>query len=148
MRSRANCMLWVVVSDELSETRNEIARTFLIEMQECVRAVDYARARPLFADDVVAFGTFATVVEGRDPLEHEQWRNVWPNIRDFTFRLDEIHSLGAESWICVIVPWDSIGQRADGASFSRPGRATLLLSRRGDRCVATHSHFSLAPSRS
>jgi hypothetical protein len=81
-------------------------------------------------------------------LEHEQWRNVWPNIRDFTFRLDELHSLGAESWICVVVPWDSIGQRADGASFSRPGRATLLLSRRGDRWVATHSHFSLAPSRS
>jgi hypothetical protein len=80
-------------------------------------------------------------------LEHEQWRNVWPNIRDFTFRLDELHSLGAEAWICVIVPWDSIGQRAKGESFSRPGRATLLLSRRGDRWVATHSHFSLAPSR-
>ena len=71
MRSPANCMLRVVVSDELSDTRNEIARTFLIEMQECVRSVDYARARPLFADDVVAFGTFATVVEGRDPLEYE-----------------------------------------------------------------------------
>jgi hypothetical protein len=77
----------------------------------------------------------------------QQGRNVWPNIRDFTFRLDELHSLGAESWICVIVPWDSIGQRADGAWFSRPGRATLLLSRRGDRWVATHSHCSLAPLR-
>ena len=140
-------MLRVVVSDELSDTRNEIARTFLIEMQECVRSVDYARARPLFADDVVAFGTFAAVVEGRARLEHEQWRNVWPNIRDFTFRLDELHALGTGSWICVIVPWDSIGQRADGDSFSRPGRATLVLSRRGDRWVATHSHFSLAPSR-
>ena len=140
-------MLPVVASTDVFHTLNEIARTFLLEMQECVRAVDYARARPLFADDVVAFGTFATVVEGRDRLEDEQWRNVWPNIRDFTFRLDELHSLGAEAWICVIVPWDSIGQRADGASFSRPGRATLLLSRRGDRWVATHSHFSLAPPR-
>jgi ketosteroid isomerase-like protein len=120
-------MLPVVVSDELSDTRNEFARAFLIAMQECVRAVDYARARPLFADDVVAFGTFAAVVEGRDRLEHEQWRNVWPNIRDFSFRLDELHCLGTEFWICVIVPWESIGQRADGASFSRPGRATLVL---------------------
>ena len=140
-------MLPVVVSDDLSHTWNEVARAFLIEMQECVRAVDYARARPLFADDVVAFGTFAAVVEGRDRLEHEQWRNVWPNIRDFTFPAGRAPLLGTELWICVIVPWDSIGQRADGESFSRPGRATLVLSRRGNRWVATHSHFSLAPSR-
>src|SRR5215831_6702301 len=147
MRSPANCMLPVVATTDVSHTLNEIARTFLIEMQECVRAVDYARARPLFADDVVAFGTFAAVVEGRDRLELEQWRNIWPNIRDFTFRLDELHCLGTESWICVIVPWDSIGQRlSDGESFNRPGRATLVLSRRGDQWVAIHSHFSLAPS--
>jgi ketosteroid isomerase-like protein len=140
-------MLPVVASIDVSHTLNEIARTFLIEMQECVRAVDYARARPLFAEDVVAFGTFAAVVEGRERLEREQWRNVWPNIRDFTFRLDELHAFGTESSICVIVPWDSIGYRAEGESFSRPGRATLVLSRRGDRWVATHSHFSLAPCR-
>jgi len=97
-------MLPVVVSDDLPHTWDEVARAFLIEMQECVRAVDYARARPLFAEDVVAFGTFAAVVEGRDRLEHAQWRNVWPNIRDFTFRLDDLHSLGTELWICVIVP--------------------------------------------
>jgi ketosteroid isomerase-like protein len=139
-------MLPVMANADAAHTLNEIARTFLIEMQKCVRAVDYARARPLFAEDVVAFGTFAAVVEGRERLEDEQWRNVWPNIRDFTFRLDEIHCLGTESSICVIVPWDSIGQRAEGESFSRPGRATLVLSRRGDRWVATHSHFSLAPS--
>ncbi|HEY1296498.1 MAG TPA: nuclear transport factor 2 family protein [Chloroflexota bacterium] len=135
-----------MASTEVSHTPNEIARTFLIEMQECVRAVDYVRARPLFADDVVAFGTFAAVVEGRERLEHGQWRNVWPTIRDFTFRLDELHTLGTELWICVIVPWDSIGKRADGESFSRPGRATLVLSRRGDGWIATHSHFSLAPA--
>jgi ketosteroid isomerase-like protein len=139
-------MLPVVDNDDVSHTLNEIARTFLIEMQECVRAVDYARARPLFAENVVAFGTFAAVVEGRERLEHEQWRHVWPNIRDFTFRLDELHTLGTELWICVVAPWDSVGHRVDGQSFSRPGRATLVLSRRGDGWVAIHSHFSLAPS--
>jgi len=139
-------MLPVVASTDVSHNLNDIARTFLTEMQECVRSVDYARARLLFVDNVVAFGTFTTVVEGRERLEHEQWRNVWPTIRDFSFRLDELHSLGTELWICVIVPWDSIGQRADGESFSRPGRATLVLRRRGSRWVVTHSHFSLAPS--
>jgi ketosteroid isomerase-like protein len=125
----------------------EIGRAFLIQMQECVRAVDYARAHALFDEDVVAFGTFATVVAGRERLEQQQWRSVWPTIRDFTFRLDELHCLGTEEVICVIVPWDSQGRDANGQPFSRPGRATLLLTRRGDRWVATHSHFSLAPSR-
>src|SRR5919204_5707586 len=99
---------------------DEIAREFLLEMQACVRSVDYARARPLFAEDVVAFGTFATVVSGRDRLEHEQWRNVWPTIRDFTFRLDELHCLGTEQALCVIVPWDSHGRGQDGQPFDRP----------------------------
>jgi ketosteroid isomerase-like protein len=115
-------------------------------MQACVQAVDFERGRLLFSEDVVAFGTFATVVEGRERLEREQWRNVWPNIKKFTFRLDELHCLGSDQAICVIVPWDSVGQSADGKPFSRPGRATLLLVRTGERWVAKHSHFSLAPA--
>jgi ketosteroid isomerase-like protein len=122
----------------------EIAREWLREMQACVRSVDYARARPLFAEDVVAFGTFATVVSGRDRLEREQWRNVWPTIRDFTFRLDELRCLGTDQALCIVVPWDSLGQ-GDGEAFDRPGRATLLLRPSGERWVAAHSHFSLAP---
>jgi ketosteroid isomerase-like protein len=123
----------------------DIARDFLLEMQACVRGVDYERAHALFAEDVVAFGTFATVVVGRDRLEREQWRNVWPTIQDFTFRLAELHCRGTAEGVCVIVPWDSVGRAPDGQAFSRPGRATLLLAPRGDRWVATHSHFSLAP---
>ena len=123
------------------------AREWLLEMQACVRSVDFARARPLFDEDVVAFGTFAAVVSGRDRLEREQWRNIWPTIRDFTFRLAELHCVGSQDALCVVVPWDSIGQHDDGQPFDRPGRATLLLTPRGERLVATHSHFSLAPTR-
>ncbi|MGI9149696.1 MAG: YybH family protein [Chloroflexota bacterium] len=125
----------------------ESARAWLLEMQASVRSVDYARARPLFAEDVVSFGTFAAIVSGREHLEHEQWRNIWPTIRDFTFRLEQLHCLGADDGLCVVVPWDSVGQREDGQAFDRPGRATLLLSVRGERLVATHSHFSVAPAR-
>jgi ketosteroid isomerase-like protein len=114
-------------------------------MQASVRSIDYARARPLFAEDVVAFGTFAAVVSGRERLEQEQWRAIWPTIRDFTFRLTQLHCLGDDANLCVVVPWDSLGQRDDGQAFDRPGRATLLLTFRGGRLVATHSHFSLAP---
>jgi ketosteroid isomerase-like protein len=126
----------------------DIARAFLSEMQACVRAVDYERAHALFAEDVVAFGTFAAVVSGRDRLEHEQWRKIWPTIRDFTFRLTDLHCLGTDldKTLCVVVPWDSLGRRANGETFARPGRATLLLEPRGERWVAVHSHFSLAPA--
>jgi ketosteroid isomerase-like protein len=123
----------------------ESARAWLLEMQASVRSIDYARARSLFAEDVVAFGTFAAVVSGLDRLEHEQWRKIWPTIRDFTFRLDLVHCLGSEDAMCVVVPWDSIGVRDDGQTFDRPGRATVLLAPRGERWVATHSHFSVAP---
>jgi ketosteroid isomerase-like protein len=122
----------------------EIARDWLRDMQDCVRSVDYERARSLFAEDVVAFGTFAAVVSGRDRLEREQWRNVWPTIREFTFRLDELRCIGTDQALCIVVPWDSVGQ-GDGEAFDRPGRATLLLRPAGERWVAAHSHFSLAP---
>jgi hypothetical protein len=61
------------------------ARAWLTEMQACVRAVDYERARALFAEEVVAFGTFAAVVTSRDRLEREQRRQIWSTIEDFTF---------------------------------------------------------------
>ncbi len=128
------------------ETMTSIARTFLIEMQACVRAEDFVGAHELFAEDVVAFGTYAAVVTGREHLEREQWRTVWPAIRDFTFRLDELRCLGDSRVLCVVVPWDSRGTDAAGHTFPRPGRATLLLTLRDGRWVAVHSHFSLAPS--
>jgi ketosteroid isomerase-like protein len=131
----------------LGDSVTDIARAFLVEMQACVRAVDYERARALFGEDVVAFGTFAAVVSGREQLEQEQWRKIWPTIRDFTFRIDELHCVGTDRMLCVVVPWDSLGRRDDGETFARPGRATLVLEPRGQRWVAVHSHFSLAPAR-
>ncbi len=121
------------------------ARRWLAALERCVRAVDYGAARPLFAPDVLAFGTYAKLVDGRDALEHEQWRVVWPPLREFALRLQEARCIGDETMLGVIVPWDSVGVRPDGTTFSRPGRATLLLVRRDERWIAVHSHFSLAP---
>src|SRR5882672_3060282 len=64
------------------DAMDSIARAFLLEMQACVRAVDFERARALFDPDVTAFGTYAAVITGRERLEQEQWRNVWPTIRE------------------------------------------------------------------
>jgi ketosteroid isomerase-like protein len=112
-----------------------------------VRAVDFAAARQMFAEDVVGFGTYATVVAGRAALERRQWAHIWPAIRGFKFRLDQVRCLGGPQGVCVVVPWESRGVREDGTTFARPGRATLFLVPAGGRWIAQHSHFSLAPAR-
>lgn len=123
------------------------ARDWLNEFQACVRAVDYQRALAIFAEDVAAFGTYTAILNGRDNLQRDQWSNVWPHVRDFTFRLGDMRCLGDETALTVIVPWDSLGLRADGSTFDRPGRATIVLRRHDGRWVAAHTHFSVVPSR-
>jgi len=51
--------------------------------------VDFESGRALCAPDLVAFGTVAEFVVGLDDVMAQQWRRVWPNIRDFTIRLDK-----------------------------------------------------------
>ncbi|MBF8285470.1 MAG: SnoaL-like protein, partial [Anaerolineales bacterium] len=40
----------------------------------------------------------------------------------------------------------SIGFRADGAPFPRPGRVTVIFERRDGALLAVHTHFSLYPT--
>jgi ketosteroid isomerase-like protein len=122
-------------------------REWFLELQACVRAVDYDRADKLFAPDVIGFGTYKDIAVGLDRLRLEQWSNIWPTIRDFTFRLDQLH-WGAEGHLAwAACPWDSTGFRPDGASFARPGRATIILENHDGRWLAVHTHFSLYPTR-
>ena len=112
----------------------------------CVAAVDFASARPLFASDVVSFGTHATFfVSGLDELQAGQWQKVWPMISDFEFLVDELVGTinGDTAWAAV--PWTSTGYHEDGTSFDRPGRATVTYRRDGDKWLGTHTHFSLRP---
>jgi ketosteroid isomerase-like protein len=122
-----------------------VLAAWLRALERSVRAVDFAAGRELFADDVVAFGTRADVVSGLDNLEHQQWRGVWPNIRDFTFVLEHLQAGRDGDLAWGVVPFMSTGFHADGTPFSRPGRATIIAERRGGRWLAKHSHFSLHP---
>jgi ketosteroid isomerase-like protein len=126
----------------------EEIRAWLLEMQSCVRAVDYERARALFLPEVVGFGTYSGVLDGLEGLARDQWGRVWPHIREFTFRLDELRAgvaaAGDLAWAAC--PWDSLGRRGDGVPFPRPGRVTAVLIRRDGRWRAAHTHFSLYPT--
>lgn len=122
-----------------------IAREWLTAMQGFVRAIDYDGAREIFRDDVVGFGTYGGVLDGLDDLVAGQWSNVWPTIRDFTFRLDEVRAGRAGDLLWLACPWDSRGTRPDGATFARPGRMTTILTFADGRWRAAHTHFSLYP---
>ncbi|HEX3350127.1 MAG TPA: nuclear transport factor 2 family protein [Acetobacteraceae bacterium] len=110
-----------------------------------VRAVDYAAAAPLFHPEVIAFGTHRDVIPGLDAWIRTQWDNVWPRTDDFRFDLDGTHVLAsADGSIAIAVaPWASTGFDRDGTRFERPGRATMVFRRDGERWICVHSHMSL-----
>ena len=114
-----------------------------------VREVDYAAARPLFHPDVLAFGTHRDVIPGLKAWQDTQWDNVWPKTSDFRFDTDAARILVSadNTMATVVVPWTSTGYHQDGATFDRPGRASMVFNRQdGERdgtWLCTHSHMSL-----
>ena len=130
----------------MSDARTE-ALDWLRTFEAACRGRDFAAGRRLFAPDAVAFGTYATAVHGLDNIEREQWRQIWPRIREFRF---EEHptagGAGDAAWIAAT--WSSEATASDGRPFTRHGRATFNLARREGRWLAVHSHVSLLPSQS
>ena len=133
----------------------DLIRRWFQRLADHVQAVDYVGARPLFAEDLIAFGTFADFVAGRTATENEQWRNLWATIDQFRWRLDEMRAIVSADRLTAagMAMFTSIGYREDGTPYDRPGRATVVFGRNtiGADWVARHTHFSLfrgVPSRS
>jgi ketosteroid isomerase-like protein len=122
-------------------------RAWFARLAEHVRAVDFAGAQPIFAPDLVAFGTYSDFVEGRDAVEAAQWRNVWPFISGFAWRLDGVKALIAADRLSAVgmAIFDSTGYREDGTEYDRSGRATVAFGRDriGADWIARHTHMSL-----
>ena len=131
----------------MSEVEHDVA-AWVAGWSAEVAAADIRAARERFAEGMIAFGTHADVVEGRDVVEAEQWSRVWPAIEDFAFDLDRLRVIASPDALLAvaIVPWASTGIGDDGTRFDRPGRATIVLERAsaGDPWLGTHTHFSLA----
>ena len=111
------------------------------------RAIDYEGARTIFADDLIAFGTFTDFMHGQRLTEDKQWRNVWGTIRNFTVKLDTVEAIVSADRLTAIGMgvWTSDGFHPNGDRFDRLGRTTVVLGRQkiGDPFVATHTHMSL-----
>ena len=128
----------------------QAVRAWLAEWGDEVAAVDFDSAERRFADDVVGFGTRATIARGRAELRGTQWSHVWPAIADFRFDVD-----GADVWVSpdrrmavIGAEWHSTGRTERGDTFPRGGRATVALTREALDAAwsGRHTHFSLRPS--
>jgi ketosteroid isomerase-like protein len=124
-----------------------LVRRWFERLANYVQAVDFVGARPLFAEDMVAFGTFANFLVGREATERGQWRNIWGTIDHFRCRLDDLLVMVSPDRLTAagIVVFDSTGYRENGTPYDRPGRSTVVFGRRavGADWVAQHTHFSL-----
>jgi ketosteroid isomerase-like protein len=129
-------------------------KTWFDTLASHVRTVDFIGARPIFAPDMIAFGTFTDFMTSRDAAEQQQWRNVWQHIDEFRFRPDIRAIVSPDRLMAVgMAIFDSTGYRQDGTSYDRPGRATVAFVRDaiGQPWLAQHTHLSLfrdVPTRS
>jgi ketosteroid isomerase-like protein len=131
----------------VADDRHEAVVEWFARLSRHCSEVDYDAAREIFADGVVSFGTRAEVVSGLDRLVAEQWRGIWPNITGFRIDLTTVRSGGGGPVAWGAAVWDSTGYDENGRAFRRPGRATVVLERRGHpgAWLCIHSHFSLNP---
>lgn len=132
----------------LDEDRRSVG-AFFQRWGDLVDAVDFKRARDLYVDDVIAFGSLGKMLTSREALENEQWRAVWPTLAAYTHDLptlevavspDRLMAMGA-----VIAR--TTGIHKDGSHFDRPVRVTATLMRPSVDApwLATHTHVSLTP---
>jgi ketosteroid isomerase-like protein len=128
--------------DDMKATRDWFAA-----LTKFCRAIDYEGARAIFADDLIAFGTFTDFMHGQRLTEDKQWRNVWGTIRNFTVKTDTVEAIVSADRLTAIGMgvWTSDGFHPNGDRFDRGGRATVVLGRQkvGDPFIATHTHLSL-----
>lgn len=116
---------------------------------EFVADVNFKAARPLFAEDAVAFGSKIEMMKSQAELERDQWRAIWPTIEDYRYDLSTLEVVTSPDRLMAMaaVLFRSTGLHADGNRFERNGRATVTLMRSavGAPWICTHSHISLKP---
>ena len=132
--------------DTPAEDRDSV-RAWFAGWGECVAAADFTGARAYFDPDVIGFGTWMDMVEGLDRLEAQQWRSIWPTIRDFLHDTDGLRVAVSPDRLMAtgMLIWTSTGFAEDGSPYERPGRTTAVLVRDavGAPWRAIHTHVSL-----
>src|SRR4051812_41245458 len=94
-------------------------RRWFQRLQLCIQMVDFEGARPLFADDLITFGSTTPFTVGREATEMEQWRTVWSQIDQFRWRLDDLQTIISGDRLTAIgmAVFESVGYGANGEPF-------------------------------
>ena len=124
---------------------HEIAKQWFLQFGAYCKSRDFESAKKLVSSDVCSFGTKVDVVTNLNDLKTQQWQNIWPYIENFEFLVDKLIADGNNELVWGVTPWSSIGYDAEGNSFDRPGRATVILKNFNGVWLAIHTHFSLIP---
>lgn len=124
-------------------------REFFRHWGELVCAVDIKRARALYTEDVIAFGSLGKMMTTRAALENEQWRALWPTVEDHRHDPETLEIIVSPDRLMTMGATflRSIGIGRDGMKFERIGRVTATLMRPDVTApsLITHSHVSLVP---
>ncbi|MFN3350304.1 YybH family protein [Pseudorhodoplanes sp.] len=111
--------------------------------------VDFRRARELYTEDVIAFGSLGKMLTSRAALEAEQWRAVWPTLADYRHDLATLEIVVSPDRLMAMgaVMARTTGIHRDGSHFERPARVTATLMRETIDApwFMTHTHVSLVP---
>jgi ketosteroid isomerase-like protein len=131
------------------EDRRSIADWFT-RWGELVANVDFKRARDIYVEDVIAFGSLGKMLTTRDALEREQWCSVWPTVENYHYDLSTLEIVMSPDRLMAMgaAMFRSTGLHEDGSRFERSGRVTATLMRTAidsNAWLATHTHVSLVP---
>jgi ketosteroid isomerase-like protein len=122
---------------------------FFARLGALVGQVDFRRARDLYTDDVISFGSLGKMMTSRDALEAGQWRAVWPTLADYTHDLSTLEVIVSPDRLMAMgaVMARTLGIHKDGSHFDRPVRVTATLMREAvdNPWFMTHTHVSLVP---
>jgi ketosteroid isomerase-like protein len=132
----------------IDDDRRSIA-DFFARWGTLVGHVDFRRARDLYTEDVISFGSLGKMMTSRDALEAGQWRAVWPTLADYTHDLSTLQVIVSPDRLMAAgaVMARTIGVHKDGSHFERPVRVTATLMREAvdTPWFMTHTHVSLVP---
>src|SRR5262245_64154998 len=130
------------------EDRRSVA-DWLARWGDLVAKVNFKAVRPMFAEDVIAFGSKVEMMTSQAALEREQWRAVWPTIEDYRYDLSTLEVVTSPDRLMAMgaVIFRSTGIHPDGTQFVRNGRSTCTFMRTaiGAPWICTHSHLSVTP---
>src|ERR1700761_8118436 len=113
------------------EDRESVAKWYH-DWDLLVAEVDFNTARPMFTDDVIAFGSRnVEMMTSQAELESDQWRKVWPTIEDYRYDPSTLEVITSPDRLMAVgaVIFRSTGLHPDGGRFTRDGRATVVLMR-------------------